>query len=66
MEKKIDITEILATINEQITAVNHAIKDIIQGEGLNDEQINSWITSFNQIIRAADHTTEILEESKND
>jgi hypothetical protein len=61
MEK---ITEALENITKEITDVNHEIKNIIEGEGLNNQQIDEWINSLNKIIRLTDHTTEILEESK--
>ena len=61
MEK---ITEALENITKEITDVNHEIKQIIQGEGLDNQQIEEWINSLNKIIRLTDHTTEILEESK--
>jgi hypothetical protein len=58
------ITEVLENITKEITDVNHEIKTIIEGEGLNTQQIDEWINSLNKIIRLTDHTTEILEESK--
>jgi hypothetical protein len=61
MEK---ITEALENITKEITDVNHEIKKIIEGEGLDNQQIDDWINSLNKIIRLTDHTTEILEESK--
>jgi hypothetical protein len=61
MEK---ITEALENITKEITDVNHEIKQIIQGDGLDNQQIDDWINSLNKIIRLTDHTTEILEESK--
>jgi hypothetical protein len=64
MEKKNAISETLATINKQVTDVNHQIKAIIDGDGLENGEIESWINSLNQIIRLVDHTTEVLEESK--
>jgi hypothetical protein len=64
MEKKNTISEMLTNITKQVTDVNHHIKDIIEGDGLENKQIESWINSLNQIIRLVDHSTEVLEESK--
>lgn len=64
-ETKINILEVLTKINSEINTVNKEIERTIQTEGLDNNQIDSWINFLNQIIRKSDHAVEVLEESKN-
>lgn len=62
--QKINVTETIATIEKNITEVNHEIERIIKDEGLDTGQIQGWIDSLNNIIRKTDRSVEALLESQ--